>query len=129
MKRDQLFDEIWAVRCVFPFSLLFSLFFLFQYLSVFVYLFIFIITNLGPKNMGPTPSHMREPNNVYIYIFQLKLLIPLLMMKMPILKPTLSKTRRSNTHLFVLHLYLPKLLLSLEQPNILMCMMLSLYWP
>ena len=62
MKRDRLFDEIWAMKCVFPFSFFFSLIFIFsQSPSIFVFLF-FIITDLGPKNMGPTPLHMREPN-------------------------------------------------------------------
>ena len=48
---------------VFFFFLLSSLCFSFpQSLYVFVYLFIFIVTDLAPKNMGPTPSHTRGPN-------------------------------------------------------------------
>ena len=55
MKRDRLVDEIWIDA--FFFYLLSPLcFFLF---SIF---FFFNVTELVPKHMGPTLSHMREPN-------------------------------------------------------------------
>ena len=55
MKQDRLVDEIWVDA--FFLSLFSSLYFF-----SFPDLFFFNAIDLVPKHMGPTPSHMKEPN-------------------------------------------------------------------
>ena len=64
---DQTIDEVgsacwWNLgKCVvFFLSLLFYLFFFFPIYFIFCFCFL-NVTDLGPKHMGPTPSHKREP--------------------------------------------------------------------
>ena len=57
---EMCFSFRYSLLSVFPF---FPIFFCF---CLFVFFYFFIVTDLGPKNMGPTPSHTREPYNKFI---------------------------------------------------------------
>ena len=74
---------------MFFFSLFSSLHFsFFPNLFLFLFLFFFIVTDLGPKNMGPIPSHTREPNtNSIIHDTPIWMIIRIYLVKTLLRKP------------------------------------------
>ena len=88
------------------FSFLFSLIsiFLFSPISFCFCLCFFIVTDLGPKNMGPIPSHTREPNtNSIIHDTPIWMIIRIYLVKTLLRNPMRKTLLSIVSHPFQAH--------------------------